>query len=94
MIDDEQLNTVARLARLRVEPQEAPALAADMAAILDLVDLIRQADTAAVAPLSNPHERLAPLRPDAVTEHDQRERFQALAPAVEDGLYLVPRVVE
>mgnify|MGYP000742983381 CR=1 FL=1 len=47
-----------------------------------------------IAPMANPHDAMQRLRPDAVTETDQRERFQAIAPQTEDGLYLVPKVID
>ncbi|MHB8744401.1 MAG: Asp-tRNA(Asn)/Glu-tRNA(Gln) amidotransferase subunit GatC, partial [Sulfuricaulis sp.] len=51
-------------------------------------------DTQGVTPMAHPMDAAQRLRPDAVTETDQRERFQAIAPQVEAGLYLVPRVIE
>ena len=90
----EQLERLAALARLRIDPGEAPALGDSLARILAMVEELAAVDTAGVEPLSNPFDAVQPLRADEVTETDRREAFQAIAPAVEDGLYLVPRVVE
>ncbi len=65
-----------------------------MTAILDMVDQLQAADTADVEPMANPLDATQRLREDTVTEGNRREDFQAIAPAVEDGLYLVPRVIE
>jgi aspartyl-tRNA(Asn)/glutamyl-tRNA(Gln) amidotransferase subunit C len=85
---------IADLARLDVTAEEAAAVHAKLAAIFGLIDQLSAVDTAGVAPLAHPLECFAPLREDAVSERDERELFQSAAPAVEDGLYLVPRVVE
>lgn len=90
----EQLERLAALARLRIDPAEAPALGDSLARILALVEELAAVDTAGIEPLANPFDAVQPLRADEVTETDRREAFQAIAPAVEDGLYLVPRVVE
>ena len=59
-----------------------------------MVDRLQAADTDAVEPMANPLDAVQRLRADEVTEHNQREAFQAIAPAVDNGLYLVPRVIE
>lgn len=93
-LDAEHLQRLAELARLRIDPAEESALRASLDRILQLVDTLATVDTAGVEPLASPLEAAQPLRPDEVTESDRRESFQAIAPAVEAGLYLVPRVVE
>ncbi|MHA7817733.1 MAG: Asp-tRNA(Asn)/Glu-tRNA(Gln) amidotransferase subunit GatC [Pseudohaliea sp.] len=90
----DQLERLAALARLRIDPGEAPALEASLGRILALVEELSAIDTRGVEPLANPLDAVQPLRADEVTEGNRREAFQAIAPAVEDGLYLVPRVVE
>jgi aspartyl-tRNA(Asn)/glutamyl-tRNA(Gln) amidotransferase subunit C len=85
---------IADLARLEVTADEAASVHAKLAAIFALIDQLSAVDTAGVAPLAHPQECFAPLREDLVTERDERDLYQAVAPAVEDGLYLVPRVVE
>ncbi|KGE03211.1 Asp-tRNA(Asn)/Glu-tRNA(Gln) amidotransferase subunit GatC [Pseudohaliea rubra] len=90
----EQLERLAALARLRIDPGEAPALKDALERILGLAEELAAADTTGIDPLANPLDAVQPLRADTVTESNRRDAFQAIAPAVEDGLYLVPRVVE
>jgi aspartyl-tRNA(Asn)/glutamyl-tRNA(Gln) amidotransferase subunit C len=85
---------IADLARLDVTADEAADVHAKLGAIFGLIDQLSAVDTAGVTPLAHPLECFAPLREDAVTEHDERDLYQSAAPAVEHGLYLVPRVVE
>jgi aspartyl-tRNA(Asn)/glutamyl-tRNA(Gln) amidotransferase subunit C len=93
-LDRTEIDRIARLARLGLSEAETAAYAADLAGILRLVEQMNRADTTGVEPLAHPLALKARLRPDQVTETDQRERFQSIAPAVADGLYLVPKVVE
>jgi aspartyl-tRNA(Asn)/glutamyl-tRNA(Gln) amidotransferase subunit C len=91
---------LAQLARLRIEPEEARSLLAELNSVLDLADRLQAVDTRDIAPMTHASDMLGGadaalrLRPDEVTETDQRSAFQAVAPAVRDGLYLVPRVIE
>lgn len=89
---------LAELARLRIEPAEAEHVLARLDAVLGLVDALQAVDTTGVEPLTHVQELFAAdalrLREDAVTEPDRRADYQAGAPAVERGLYLVPRVIE
>ncbi len=94
MLSLEQIHRLARLARLELSAAEAEGMREQMNAILAMVDAMSAVDTAGVAPMSHPQEATQRLREDRVTETDPRERFLALAPEVEDGLYLVPRVIE
>jgi len=96
-ISREQIAHIAHLARLATEPAEAIEYAAQLSRILELVEQMNRIDTTGVAPLAHPQELAEAalrLRDDSVTEADRREDFQRLAPAAEDGLYLVPRVIE
>ncbi len=93
-LDKHEVERIAHLARLEIDPGAVPEYARNLSNILDLVDQLGSADTAGVEPLAHPLEARQRLREDKVTETDQRERFQAIAPQVEDGLYLVPRVIE
>jgi aspartyl-tRNA(Asn)/glutamyl-tRNA(Gln) amidotransferase subunit C len=93
-LDSSTVAHVARLARLALEPQQVPAILAELNGILALVERLQQADVTALEPLSHPLDMVARTRPDIVTETDRREAFQAIAPAVEGGYYLVPRVIE
>ena len=94
MLSREELARIALLARIHVSDAEAPALQAQVASILHLVDQMCAVDTAGVAPMAHPQDAVQRLRRDEVTEPDLRERFQSVAPQVEDGLYLVPKVIE
>jgi len=90
----DQVRSVARLARLALRDDDVPAYARNLSDILDVVARLGAVDTTGVLPLAHPLDISQPLRPDAVTETDQRERFQANAPQVEAGLYIVPKVIE
>ena len=85
---------IAHLARLAIREQDAPAYARNLSAILDLVAQMNAVDTTGIAPMAHPLDMAQRLRADAVTEANQREHFQVIAPGVEGGLYLVPRVIE
>ena len=93
-ISRKDIEKVAVLARIRVDEEQVSALEKDLGNILDLVDQLSAADTESVEPLAHPLDAVQRLRPDEVTETDQRAEFQAIAPATENGLYLVPRVIE
>jgi aspartyl-tRNA(Asn)/glutamyl-tRNA(Gln) amidotransferase subunit C len=90
----EQVRQVAHLARLELQDGQVDKYAGELSRILDLVDQLGRADTASASPMAHPLEMVQRLRPDAVTESDRREDFQAVAPVVKDGLYLVPKVIE
>jgi len=85
---------IAHLARLGIDEQDIEAYAKDLSNILDLMTHMGRLDTADVTPMAHPLDQVQRLRVDAVTEHDQREHFQAIAPQTEAGLYLVPKVIE
>jgi aspartyl-tRNA(Asn)/glutamyl-tRNA(Gln) amidotransferase subunit C len=89
-----EVEKIAHLARLALEPTQAAGLAQDLSRILDLVDQMNAVDTAGVEPMAHPLEMSQRLRQDQVTEADQREAYQEVAPQTEAGLYLVPRVIE
>lgn len=93
-ISRKDIEKVAVLARIRVDEEQVSALEKDLGNILDLVDQLSAADTDDVAPMAHPLDAVQRLRADEVTEINQREAFQAIAPATENGLYLVPRVIE
>ena len=93
-ISRKDIEKVAVLARIRVDDEQVSALEKDLGNILDLVDQLSAANTDSVEPMAHPLNAVQRLRPDEVTEADQRESFQAIAPATENGLYLVPRVIE
>jgi len=93
-ISRKDIEKVAVLARIRVDEEQVSALEKDLGNILDLVDQLAAADTDSVEPMAHPLNAVQRLRADEVTETNQREVFQAIAPATENGLYLVPRVIE
>ncbi|MCK9606424.1 MAG: Asp-tRNA(Asn)/Glu-tRNA(Gln) amidotransferase subunit GatC [Methylomonas sp.] len=85
---------IAHLARLGIEDQQIESYANDLSSMLDLMTQMGQADTAGVAPMAHPLDQMQRLREDVVTETDQRDRFQSVAPQTEAGLYLVPKVID
>lgn len=93
-LEHTHVQRAAHLARIALNDNEATRYVDDLGRILQMVDQLQGVDTEGVAPLAHPLDTTQRLRADEVTETDQRDRFQRCAPAVEDGLYLVPRVVE
>ena len=93
-VTDEVVKNVAELAQLEVPATELGSLRDGMQNILTLAEEMQAVDTADVAPVANPLDATQVLRADKVTETNQRELFQSVAPETENGLYLVPRVVE
>ena len=91
-LDD--VRRIAHLARIEVTDAELRAVQQQLNGILGLVEQLQAAETAGVAPMAHAQNVTLRLRDDEVTEPDQRERFQSTAPAVEAGLYLVPKVIE
>ena len=85
---------IAHLARLAVSEDEMAAYTRSLSDILKFVEQMDSAEVAHVAPMAHPLDAVQRLREDIVRETDQREKFQAIAPRVEDGLYLVPKVIE
>mgnify|MGYP006076601077 CR=1 FL=1 len=85
---------VALLARLDILDTDIDSVAERFSRILKMVDALKTVETDGVEPMSNPHDMIQRLRADAVTETDQRAVLQAVAPSVEDGYFLVPRVID
>jgi aspartyl-tRNA(Asn)/glutamyl-tRNA(Gln) amidotransferase subunit C len=94
LLERAEVEKIAHLARIAIDEGQLASVGRDLSNILDLVAQMNAVDTAAVAPMAHPLDMAQRLRPDAVTETDRRERFQAIAPATEGGLYLVPKVIE
>ena len=90
----DMIDKLMRLAALKLEADEREMLKDNLDRIVELIDAMQSADTDGVEPLDHPLDGVQPLRPDQVSEDVDRDRFQGLAPAARDGLYLVPRVVE
>jgi aspartyl-tRNA(Asn)/glutamyl-tRNA(Gln) amidotransferase subunit C len=93
-LSDDQVRRLARLARIAIRPDEAAAVVDRLNRVLGLIDEMRRVDTSGIEPMAHPVDAVQRLRPDAVTEDDRRELNQSVAPAVEGGLYLVPKVIE
>ncbi len=93
-LTENDLRRLAHLARIRVEDAEVGTLLTQLGGILGLIDQLQAVDTRGIEPLSHALDLEQRLRPDEVTEVDRREQFQAIAPQVEAGLYLVPKVIE
>ena len=93
-VSEKVVQNIAALAQLELNPREMKLLIAGMQAILDLAEQMQSIDTTGVEPLSNPLDAIQNLRPDEITEKNHRDLYQSIAPAIENGLYLVPRVIE
>lgn len=90
----DQVRNVAALARLGLDEADIEGYAGELSRIVDVFAQLEAAQTDAVAPMAHPLDLSARLRADTVTETDQREALQAVAPSVDDGVYLVPKVIE
>lgn len=90
----EDVEKIAHLARLSIDLADVPGYAGELSRILELVAQMGAVDTETVLPMAHPLDETQRMRPDEVTEPDCREACQALAPQVEAGLYLVPKVIE
>lgn len=93
-IDRSDVERIAHLARLELNEQDIPAYTENLSSILNLIDEMQQIDTDGVDPLAHPLDAVQRLRADEVTELNQRDKLQTVAPAVEEGLFLVPKVIE
>ena len=90
----DQIARLARLSRIEISPVEAGQTRDQLNGILTLIEQLRAVDTRGIAPMAHAVDLAQRLREDVVSETDRREAYQAIAPEVEAGLYLVPRVVE
>jgi aspartyl-tRNA(Asn)/glutamyl-tRNA(Gln) amidotransferase subunit C len=93
-VDQAEIEKIAELARVRIADSEMADVTGRIAGILELVDQMQAVDTSSVEPMANPLDATQRLRADEVTEEDRHQQFQAIAPHTEDGLYLVPRVID
>ena len=89
-----EVEKIAHLARLGLDEVDLPRTTETLNNILGLIDRMQAVDTTGVEPLAHPLEATQRLRADQVTETNHRDEYQAIAPAVENGLYLVPKVIE
>ena len=90
----DDVKAIAHLARIAIDEETLPEYVKNLSNVLALADQLNAVDTDGVEPMAHPLDAVQRLREDIVAETDQREKFQSIAPAVEDGLYLVPKVVE
>ena len=93
-IKQDEIEKIAHLARIRLSEEEIDHVTQRITEILQMVDRLQAVDTLDVEPMANPLDAIQRLRPDEVTQGNRRDAFQAIAPVVESGLYLVPRVIE
>ena len=93
-LSGKDVENIAHLARLALAEEDIPRYVRELSSILNLVEQLQRVDTEGVPPMAHPLDAHQRLRPDAVTETDQRELFQSTAPLTEAGLYLGPRVIE
>jgi len=90
----EDVQQLARLAQLAVDDREGQEILNQLNQVFGLIEKMQSVDTAGIEPMSHPQPDPARLREDQITETDQREKFQQVAPRVDNGLYLVPKVIE
>ena len=90
----EEVKKIAYLARLGIAEKDVETYAKDLSSILDLMTQMSETNTDSVKPMAHPMDQIQRLRADSVTETNQREHFQTIAPQVESGLYLVPKVID
>ncbi|HUQ26871.1 MAG TPA: Asp-tRNA(Asn)/Glu-tRNA(Gln) amidotransferase subunit GatC [Burkholderiales bacterium] len=93
-LTNDDVRRIAALARIAITPDESAEVLERLNRVLALIEEMRAVDVSAVEPMAHALDVGQRLRPDAVTEKDQRELYQSVAPAVEDALYLVPKVIE
>ena len=93
-LDAAEIKKIAHLARLGINAEDIPEYSRNLSDILAFVEQLNAVDTTGVEPLAHPLEATQRLRADEITETDNRENFQQVAPETESGLYLVPQVIE
>lgn len=93
-LDHSNVKSIANLAKLAISDENIDKYRTELSSILDLVEQMNAVNTDDVEPLANPTDAIQRLRADVVTETNHREKYMANAPAQEDGLFLVPKVVE
>lgn len=93
-METQEITKIAKLAKLDVHQETLEKTAKSITEVLNLVDQLQSINTDSTAPMAHPLDAFQTLREDSVTERNQREKYQASAPAVEDGLFLVPKVID
>jgi aspartyl-tRNA(Asn)/glutamyl-tRNA(Gln) amidotransferase subunit C len=93
-IEKQTIENLATLARLEIDDKRIEQISHRLSSVLELVDQLQAAETNSLVDSQNSQQEIQRLREDKVTETNQREAFQAIAPDTEDGLYLVPKVID
>ncbi len=93
-LTEADIKRIARLARIAVTEQETQTIRGELSNIFQLIETMQAVDTKGIVPMSHSQDMVQRLREDRVTESNQRELFQSIAPQVDAGLYLVPKVIE
>jgi len=93
-LDQTDIYRIAHLARLQIDDQDISEYVRNLSDILGFVEQMNDAQTGDVTPMAHPLDATQRMRRDIVTEVDEHEKYQAIAPLVEEGLYLVPKVIE
>jgi len=93
-LDNETVHTIARLARIKIDNADVAETRESLENILNLVAQMEAVDTRGVEPMTHPFDATMRLRTDSITETNNREKYQAIAPSAERGLYLVPKVID
>ncbi|PHS68635.1 MAG: Asp-tRNA(Asn)/Glu-tRNA(Gln) amidotransferase GatCAB subunit C [Methylophaga sp.] len=93
-LDKTDVEKIALLACLAIDDADIPDYARDLTNIFNLVEQLNNVDTSNISPMAHPLDAHQRLRPDVITETNQREIFQSIAPKTEEGVYLVPQVIE
>jgi aspartyl-tRNA(Asn)/glutamyl-tRNA(Gln) amidotransferase subunit C len=93
-LNKQTVQTIAHLARLKIEDGEIEKYQSELSSILDLAQQMEACDTAGVEPMTHPFDATMRLRADVINVSNQRGKFQASAPSTENGLYLVPKVID
>lgn len=93
-LDHNTIHNIARLARLKIDDTDVEKYCGEISNILDLVTQMNAVDTDGIEPMTHPFDATLRLRTDEVTQSNERDKFQAIAPSIERGLYLVPKVID
>ena len=93
-LSTEDVLNIANLARLEIDQADLDRYKQDLSRILEFVEQMNLANVQDIEPMAHPQDMMQPLRIDEIAEVNQREKFQQIAPATQDGLYLVPKVIE
>jgi aspartyl-tRNA(Asn)/glutamyl-tRNA(Gln) amidotransferase subunit C len=93
-LNHDDIRRLARLARIAISADEVAAVQGKLDGVFALIARMNQVDTTGIEPMAHAQAVSLRLRDDRVSETDQRDKFQAVAPRVEQGLYLVPKVIE